>query len=169
MVCSWAPSVTFELLYVFIIVRLARRDLIWINVKSCPTADWITRQITEAFSSSEAPRHLVRDRDQVYGTAVTECTDHILRARRNPSGPCPEILCDLKSHLSLNKDALVSRPVHCWASPSVRSSLNIRQGQASQSQQSAGIPVFVNRETSGRSFCAPQGLFFASAHLVKGS
>jgi len=36
MVCSWAPSVTFELLYVFIIVRLARRDLIWINVKSWP-------------------------------------------------------------------------------------------------------------------------------------
>jgi hypothetical protein len=33
------PSVTFELLYVFIIVRLARRDLIWINVTSHPTAD----------------------------------------------------------------------------------------------------------------------------------
>src|SRR5215470_10395268 len=33
------PSVTFELLYAFIIVRLARRDLVWINVTSHPTAD----------------------------------------------------------------------------------------------------------------------------------
>jgi hypothetical protein len=30
-------------------VRLARRDLVWINVTPHPTADWIARQITEAF------------------------------------------------------------------------------------------------------------------------
>src|SRR5262249_47827345 len=35
------------------------------------TADWIARQLTEAFPWSEAPRYLVRDRDQVYGTIVT--------------------------------------------------------------------------------------------------
>ena len=64
------PSVTFELLYAFIIVRQARRDLIWINVTSHPTAEWITHQITEAFPWNEAPRYLIRDRDQVYGTAV---------------------------------------------------------------------------------------------------
>jgi hypothetical protein len=56
------PSVTFELLCVFIIVRLARRDLIWINVTSHPTAEWITHQITEAFPWNEAPRYLIRDR-----------------------------------------------------------------------------------------------------------
>jgi transposase InsO family protein len=64
------PSVTFELRYVFIIVRLTRRELIWINVTSRPTAEWIIRQITEAFPWNEAPRYLIRDRDQVYGTAV---------------------------------------------------------------------------------------------------
>ena len=64
------PSLTFELLYVLIIVRLARRELIWINVTSRPTAEWIIRQITEAFPWDEAPRYLIRDRDQVYGTAV---------------------------------------------------------------------------------------------------
>jgi hypothetical protein len=35
------PSVTFELFYVFIIVRLARRDLVWINVTPHPTAEWL--------------------------------------------------------------------------------------------------------------------------------
>jgi hypothetical protein len=65
------PSVAFELLYVFIIVRLARRDLVWINVTPHPTAERIARQITEAFPWNEAPRYLICDRDQVYGTAVT--------------------------------------------------------------------------------------------------
>jgi hypothetical protein len=56
------PSVTFELLYVFIMVRLARRDLVWINVTLHPTAEWIARQITEAFPWNEVPRYLIRDR-----------------------------------------------------------------------------------------------------------
>ena len=43
------PTIGFDLLYAFIIVRLARRDLVWINVTPHPTADWIARQITEAF------------------------------------------------------------------------------------------------------------------------
>jgi hypothetical protein len=45
-----APTLGFDLLYAFIIVRLARRDLVWINVTPHPTADWIARQITEAFA-----------------------------------------------------------------------------------------------------------------------
>jgi transposase InsO family protein len=66
-----APTIGFDLLYAFIVVRLARRDLVWINVTSHPTADWIARQITEAFPWDEAPRYLIRDRDRVYGTLVT--------------------------------------------------------------------------------------------------
>jgi transposase InsO family protein len=41
------------------------------NVTTHPTADWIARQITEAFPWAEAPRYLIRDRDCVYGAAVT--------------------------------------------------------------------------------------------------
>jgi transposase InsO family protein len=65
-----APTIGFDLLYAFIIVRLARRDLVWINVTSHPTAEWIARQITEAFPWNEAPRYLIRDRDQVYGATA---------------------------------------------------------------------------------------------------
>jgi transposase InsO family protein len=65
------PTIGFDLLYGLVIVRLARRDLIWINVTPHPTAEWIARQITEAFPWNEAPRYLVRDRDQVYGAAST--------------------------------------------------------------------------------------------------
>jgi transposase InsO family protein len=65
------PTIGFDLLYVLIIVRLARRDLVWINVTTNPTAEWIARQITEAFPWAEAPRYVIRDRDCVYGAAVT--------------------------------------------------------------------------------------------------
>ena len=65
------PTFGFDLLYVLIIVRLERRDLVWINVTPNPTAEWIARQITQAFPWNEAPRYLIRDRDRAYGTAVT--------------------------------------------------------------------------------------------------
>src|SRR6266849_5505650 len=65
------PSIGFDLLYALVIVRLARRDLVWINVTPHPTAEWIARQITEAFPWNEAPRYLIRDRDCVYGAAAT--------------------------------------------------------------------------------------------------
>ena len=57
------PTIGFNLLYALIIVRLARRELVWVNVTAHPTAEWIARQITEAFPWNEAPRYLIRDRD----------------------------------------------------------------------------------------------------------
>ena len=53
------------------IVRLARRELVWINVTRHPTAEWIAQQITEAYPWNEAPRYLIRDRDAIFGAAVT--------------------------------------------------------------------------------------------------
>ena len=64
------PTLGFDLLYAFVIIRLARRHLVWINVTANPTADWIAGQITEAFPWNEAPRYLIRDRDRVYGGPV---------------------------------------------------------------------------------------------------
>jgi transposase InsO family protein len=58
-------------LYAFVIVRLDRRDLVWTNVTANPTAEWVARQITEAFPWDEAPRYLIRDRDRIYGRVVT--------------------------------------------------------------------------------------------------
>jgi transposase InsO family protein len=65
------PTIGFKLLYGFVIVRLHRRDLVWINVTTSPTAEWVARQITEAFPWDEAPRYMIRDRDRIYGTVVT--------------------------------------------------------------------------------------------------
>jgi hypothetical protein len=61
------PTIGFDLLYAFIIVRLDRRDLAWINVTTNPTAEWVARQLTEAFPWDEAPGYMIRDRDRIYG------------------------------------------------------------------------------------------------------
>jgi transposase InsO family protein len=65
------PTIGFDLLYAFVIVRLDRRDLVWINVTTNPTAEWVARQITEAFPWNEAPIYIIRDRDRIYGNVVT--------------------------------------------------------------------------------------------------
>jgi hypothetical protein len=65
------PTIGFDLLYAFVIVRLDRRDLVWINVTTNPTAEWVARQLTEAFPWDGAPRCMIRDRDRIYGAIVT--------------------------------------------------------------------------------------------------
>ncbi len=55
------PTIGFDLLYAFVIVRLDRRDVVWINVTTNPTSEWVARQITEAFAWNEAPRYMIRD------------------------------------------------------------------------------------------------------------
>ena len=65
------PTVGFDLLYALVIVRLGRRDLVWTNVTANPTAEWVARQITQAFPWDEAPHYLLRDRDRIYGSVVT--------------------------------------------------------------------------------------------------
>jgi hypothetical protein len=65
------PTIGFKLLYGFVIVRIDRRAIVWINVTTNPTAEWIARQITEAFPWDGAPRYMIRDRDRTYGAVVT--------------------------------------------------------------------------------------------------
>jgi hypothetical protein len=64
------PTVGFSLLYAFVIVRPDRRALIRINVTRNPSAEWIARQLTEAFPWNEAPGYLIRDSDRIYGNVT---------------------------------------------------------------------------------------------------
>ena len=61
------PTVSFRLLYVFVVLAHHRRHLLHFNVTANPTSEWTARQITEAFPWDTAPRYLLRDRDSVYG------------------------------------------------------------------------------------------------------
>ena len=147
------PTISFRLLYGLLILQHGRRQILWLGVTAHPTAEWIARQLTEAYGWKAAPRYVVRDRDAVYGdvfiqrlramgirdrpTAARspwqngyaerligsirrECVDnvvvfgerhlvHLLKSyQRYYNG--------VRTHLSLNKDAPVTRAVQAVGS-----------------------------------------------------
>ena len=63
------PTLTFRLLFAFVVLRHDRRELLHVNVTDHPTAVWTTQQIVDAFPDESAPRFLLRDRDAIYGEA----------------------------------------------------------------------------------------------------
>jgi transposase InsO family protein len=63
------PTLSFRLLYGFLILRHSRREIRWLAVTAHPSAEWMARQLTEAFGWQPAPRYIVRDRDCIYGAA----------------------------------------------------------------------------------------------------
>jgi transposase InsO family protein len=64
------PTIGFKLLYCLVFLAHGRRKLVHHAVTAHPTAEWVARQMIEAFPWDTAPRYLVRDRDAVYGLAV---------------------------------------------------------------------------------------------------
>ena len=65
------PTLTFRLLYVFVVLSHDRRRILHFNVTQHPTAEWTAQQLTEAFPGDERiPRYLHRDRDAIYGDLV---------------------------------------------------------------------------------------------------
>ena len=70
------PTLTFKMLYVLVFIAHGRRELVHVNVTANPTAAWVWRQVIEATPWGPKPRHLLRDRDAVYGR------DFRQRARR---------------------------------------------------------------------------------------
>src|ERR1700731_2297327 len=173
------PTIGFKLLYGFVIVRIDRRDLVWINVTTNPTAEWIARQITEAFPWDGAPGYIIRDRDRIYGSVVTRrlramgirdkptapaspwqnayaerligsirrgCLDHVVvfgeRHLRHILLSYMSYHNEIRTHLSLEKDAPISRAVELAAHILCRAILgglhhqyvriDLRQAQASR-------------------------------------
>jgi transposase InsO family protein len=61
------PTLTFDLLFAFLVLGHGRRQLLWFEVTRHPTAEWLSRQITEAFPWTSTPAYLVRDNDRAYG------------------------------------------------------------------------------------------------------
>jgi putative transposase len=83
------PTVTFRVLFVFIVLAHARRRILHFDVTEHPTAQWTGHQISEPFPWESAPRYLIRDRDRVYGLAFrkrVECMgiEEVLTAPRSP-------------------------------------------------------------------------------------
>jgi len=83
------PSATFGVLFGFVVLEHHRRRVVHFNVTAHPTAEWIARQLTQAFPEETARRFLVRDRDKIYGEQFRRATEvlgieEVVTAARSP-------------------------------------------------------------------------------------
>ena len=62
-------TLAFRTLHVLFFITHGRRELVHVNVTGHPTAAWVWRQLSEATPWGRQPKHLLRDRDRVYGGA----------------------------------------------------------------------------------------------------
>jgi transposase InsO family protein len=83
------PTVTFRILFVFLVLSHDRRRIVHFNVIEHPSAEWTGQQLIEAFPWNTAPRYLIRDRDGIYGHDFTRRVNtlgikQVLIAPRSP-------------------------------------------------------------------------------------
>ena len=83
------PTITFRVLYVFLVLRHDRRRIAHFNVTKHPTAQWAAQQIVGAFPFEERPRFLRRDRDAICGQGFRDRVEQmgieeVLIAFRSP-------------------------------------------------------------------------------------
>ncbi|HNJ02639.1 MAG TPA: integrase core domain-containing protein, partial [Leptospiraceae bacterium] len=62
------PSWNFVPYYVFFIIDHSRRSILWVNVTTSPSLDWLKNQFRSAFPDN-VPRILISDNDSVFRSA----------------------------------------------------------------------------------------------------
>jgi hypothetical protein len=83
------PTVSFRILFVFLVLSHHRRRILLFNITAHPSAEWTGRQLIQAFPWDSAPRYLIRDRDGIYGHEFNRCVralgiEQVKTARRSP-------------------------------------------------------------------------------------
>src|SRR5262245_41149344 len=71
------PTLTFRLLFGFVILRHDCRELVHLGVTDHPTAAWAAQQIVHAFPNETAPAYLLRDHDAIYGADFERRVEHM--------------------------------------------------------------------------------------------
>ncbi len=78
---SWAidfftvPTVSFSILYVFVVFDHGRRNVIHFATTYHPYMDWIIQQLREATPFGHQPRYVFRDNDAIYGHGMRAFLD----------------------------------------------------------------------------------------------
>ena len=81
------PTVTFRVLFGFVVLSPDRRRAAHFNITEHPTALWTGQQIVEAFPDEMSPRYLLRDRDKIYGDSFRERVEGMGEVLTAPASP----------------------------------------------------------------------------------
>jgi transposase InsO family protein len=90
------PTAAFKLLYGLVVMRHGRRELVHVAATEHPTAEWVHRQLLEAFPHDTAPRFLIHDRDAIFGHAFARgCgATGIEEVKTAPRSPWQNAFCE---------------------------------------------------------------------------
>lgn len=66
------PTARFKLLYVWLVIGHARREILHVNVTAHPTAAWVVQQLCETFPSDTSVRYLIHDNDSIFSDRLDE-------------------------------------------------------------------------------------------------
>jgi transposase InsO family protein len=83
------PTMAFKLLFGFVVVWHGRRRVVSVAVTAHPTAEWLARQVLEAFPRDTAPAYLIRDRDRSYSDVFKRRVRSMGIRDRPISAGCP--------------------------------------------------------------------------------
>jgi transposase InsO family protein len=91
------PTVTYRLLFVQVLLAHDRRRVVHVAVTAHPTAAWTAQRLREALPHDEAPRYLIRDRDNAFAglerTRSGMGIEQVLTSPRSPlQNACAERL-----------------------------------------------------------------------------
>jgi putative transposase len=89
-------TATFRLLYVFVIMEHATRQILHVNVTAHPTAPWTLQQLREAIPVDHRYRFLIHDRDSIFSAQLDRSIQHLrLRVLKTPpQSPQANALCE---------------------------------------------------------------------------
>jgi len=89
-------TVSFRLLYVFVVMEHATRRILRTNVTVHPTAQWTLQQLREALTSAHGYRFLIHDRDTIFSQDLDQRVRHLgLRVLKTPvRSPQANALCE---------------------------------------------------------------------------
>ena len=117
------PTITFKILYVFVVLSHDRRKIVHFNITSSPTAFWTGQQVIEAFLWDSAPKYLIRDNDSIYGsefvqrvnaTGITQVKTAFISPWQNAY--CERVIgsirCECTDHFIVLGEAQLRRILH---------------------------------------------------------
>jgi putative transposase len=89
-------TVTFRLLYVFVLIEHATRRILYANVTTHPTAQWTLQQLREAIPADHGYRFLMHDRDAIFSQELDQSMRHLgLRTLKTPvRSPQANAVCE---------------------------------------------------------------------------
>jgi transposase InsO family protein len=91
-----AVTVTFRMLYVFVVIEHGTRRLLHANVTAHPTAAWTLQQLREALGYEDRYRYLIHDRDSIFAKRLDESIERLgLKVLKSPlRSPMANAICE---------------------------------------------------------------------------